>query len=110
MQLWQTNTLQEITLVRGQGCIVWDTTGNPYLDLLDGTWCNILGHRHSRWVEAVQSQVAKQTHVGAPFPTEEVGEALSKMGEKDGFGESHRLRTSPGQHCRTGTSGSYPMG
>jgi 4-aminobutyrate aminotransferase-like enzyme len=81
MQLWQTNSLQEITLVRGQGCTVWDTAGRLYLDLLSGTWCNVLGYNHPRWVEAVQAQLAKLAHVGAPFPTEEVGEALSKLGE-----------------------------
>ena len=81
MRLWQTNPLQEITLVRGQGCKVWDETGKPYLDLLSGTWCNVLGYGHPRWVEAIQHQVSKLAHVGAPFPTEEVGEALSKLGE-----------------------------
>jgi 2,2-dialkylglycine decarboxylase (pyruvate) len=81
MRLWQTNPLQKITLVHGQGCTVWDEAGKPYLDLLSGTWCNVLGYRHPRWIEAIQHQVSKLAHVGAPFPTEEVGEALSKLGE-----------------------------
>ena len=81
MRLWQTNLLQEVTLVRGQGCTVWDEAGKPYLDLLSGTWCNVLGYGHPRWVEAIQDQVSKLAHVGAPFPTEEVGEALSKLRE-----------------------------
>ncbi len=81
MRLWQTHTLEDITLVRGQGCTVWDARGKRYLDLLSGTWCNVLGYRHPRWVAAVQSQMAKLTHVGAPFSTEEVKEALSKLGE-----------------------------
>jgi 4-aminobutyrate aminotransferase-like enzyme len=81
MRLWQTNPLQEITLVRGQGCTVWDEAGKPYLDFLSGTWCNVLGYGHPRWVEAIQHQVSKLAHVGAPFPTEEVGGALSKLGE-----------------------------
>ena len=53
MRLWQTNFLQEGTLVRGQGCTVWDEAGKPYLDLLSGTWCNVLGYGHPRWVEAI---------------------------------------------------------
>jgi 4-aminobutyrate aminotransferase-like enzyme len=81
MRLWQTNALQEIILVRGQGCTVWDQAGQPYLDLLSGTWCNVLGYGHPRWVKAIQRQVSELAHVGAPFPTGEVGEALSKLGE-----------------------------
>jgi 2,2-dialkylglycine decarboxylase (pyruvate) len=81
MQLWQTNPLEEITLVRGEGCTVWDGSGKAYLDLLSGTWCNILGYGHPRWVEAVQSQAETLAHVGAAFPTEEVGAALAKLGE-----------------------------
>jgi len=81
IRLWQTHTLEDIALVRGQGCTVWDARGKRYLDLLSGTWCNVLGYGHPRWVAAVQSQVAKLTHVGAPFSTEEVEEALSKLGE-----------------------------
>jgi len=79
MRLWQTNPLQEITLARGQGCTVWDEAGKPYLDLLSGTWCNVLGCGHPRWVEAIQAQVSKLTHVGASFPTAEVHEALLKL-------------------------------
>jgi 4-aminobutyrate aminotransferase-like enzyme len=81
MRLWQTNPFQEITLVRGQGCTVWDTAGKPYLDLLSGTWCSVLGYAHPQWVAAVQSQAARLTHVGAPFLTEEIDEALAKLQE-----------------------------
>jgi 2,2-dialkylglycine decarboxylase (pyruvate) len=81
MHLWQTNPLQAITLVRGQGCTVWDTEGRPYLDLLSGTWCNVLGYGHPRWVEAIQTQVPRLAHVGTAFPTQEVHEALSRLGQ-----------------------------
>jgi 2,2-dialkylglycine decarboxylase (pyruvate) len=81
MRLWQTHTLEGITLVRGKGCTVWNKGSEPYLDLLAGTWCNILGYDHPRWLKAIQSQVSKLTHVGSAFPTEEVHEALSKLQE-----------------------------
>ncbi len=81
MRLWQTHNLHDITLVRGQGCTVWDAAGRAYLDLLSGTWCNILGYGHPRWVEAVQTQVARLTHIGAQFPSGEIDEALSKLAE-----------------------------
>jgi len=81
MRLWRTHAIQGITLVRGEGCTVWDAAGKPYLDLLSGTWCNVLGYGHPRWVETVQAQATRLTHVGARFPTEEVVEALVKLGE-----------------------------
>ncbi|MBU1879784.1 MAG: aspartate aminotransferase family protein [Chloroflexi bacterium] len=81
MRLWQTHVLEDITLVRGAGCTVWDAAGKPYLDLLAGTWCNVLGYGHPRWVAAVQSQVSKLAHVGAAFSADEVEEALVKLRE-----------------------------
>lgn len=81
MRLWQTHSLCDVTLVRGEGSTVWDATGKAYLDLLAGTWCNILGHSHPRLVEAICSQVSKLIHVGSAFPTEEVDRALEKLGE-----------------------------
>ncbi|MFO7743664.1 MAG: aspartate aminotransferase family protein [Anaerolineae bacterium] len=73
--------MERIRLVHGAGCTVWDATGQAYLDLLAGTWCNVLGYGHPRWIEAVRSQAGKLTHVGASFSTEEVDAALRKLGE-----------------------------
>ena len=81
IRLWQTHALQDITLVHGQGCTVWDSRGKPYLDMLSGTWCNILGYGHPRWAKTIQSQTLKLAHVGAAFPTEEVHYALAKLRE-----------------------------
>jgi len=81
MRLWRTHPLCDVTLVRGEGCTVWDAAGKPYLDLLAGTWCSILGHNHPRLGEAINNQISKLTHVGSAFPTEEVERALEKLGE-----------------------------
>ncbi len=81
MQTWATNPLAGITLVRGQGCTVRDSSGKAYLDLLSGTWCNVLGYGHPRWVRAVEAQAPALVHVGAPFATPEIDEALAKLRE-----------------------------
>lgn len=81
MQLWQTNPFQSVTLVEGEGCTVRDTAGKTYLDMLAGTWCNVLGYGHPRWVEAVRDQVSRITHTGAAFVTPPVGDGLSKLSE-----------------------------
>ncbi len=52
-----------VNLVRGEGCHVWDSEGNRYLDLFPGWGCNLLGHCPPRVVQAVQQQVATLIHV-----------------------------------------------
>ncbi len=52
-----------INLVRGEGCYVWDSEGNRYLDFFPGWGCNLLGHCPPRVVEAVQHQVSTLIHV-----------------------------------------------
>jgi 2,2-dialkylglycine decarboxylase (pyruvate) len=81
MRLWQTNPLEAITLVRGEGCRVIDAAGRVYLDMLAGTWCNILGYGHRAWVEAVHDQARTLTHVGSSFASSEIDRALAKLGE-----------------------------
>lgn len=81
MQLWPTNPYKTTALVRGQGCTVWDQAGKPYLDLLSGCWCNVLGYGHPRLVAAVQSQVNQLTHASKSFPSLELELALDKLSE-----------------------------
>jgi 4-aminobutyrate aminotransferase-like enzyme len=61
--------------------MVWDAAGKAYLDMLAGTWCNILGHGHLRWVAAVRDQASQLTHVGAAFRTTRINEALLSLQE-----------------------------
>lgn len=45
-----------LTLVRGQGCTVWDDAGNAYLDATSGIGVAILGHNHPALVRAITQQ------------------------------------------------------
>lgn len=51
-----------VTLVRGQGAVVWDEQGREYLDLVGGIAVNALGHAHPSIVSAVTQQVATLGH------------------------------------------------
>ncbi|WP_181781738.1 acetylornithine transaminase [Pseudonocardia pini] len=51
-----------LTLVRGQGAVVWDADGREYLDLLGGIAVNSLGHAHPAIVEAVTHQISTLGH------------------------------------------------
>lgn len=52
------NVRMPLTLVRGEGCYVFDEDGGRYLDLYGGHAVATLGHGHPRWVREVQAQLA----------------------------------------------------
>ncbi|MEK7281164.1 MAG: aspartate aminotransferase family protein, partial [Chloroflexota bacterium] len=58
-----------LTLVRGQGCRVWDDKGKKYLDLVGGWAVDVLGHSHPTLVEAIRDQAEKLLHVSNQFYT-----------------------------------------
>jgi predicted acetylornithine/succinylornithine family transaminase len=47
---------QPLTLVRGEGCRVWDDAGREYLDLVAGIAVNVLGHAHPAVADALNRQ------------------------------------------------------
>ena len=47
---------QPLTIVRGEGCRVWDDAGNQYLDLVAGIAVNVLGHAHPAVADALAQQ------------------------------------------------------
>ncbi|MCE3555871.1 acetylornithine transaminase [Pseudonocardia sp. RS11V-5] len=59
-----------LTLVRGEGAVVWDAEGNRYLDLLGGIAVNSLGHAHPAVVEAVTRQISTLGHTSNLYITE----------------------------------------
>ncbi|WP_028584210.1 aspartate aminotransferase family protein [Desulfogranum mediterraneum] len=57
------------TMVRGQGCRLWDEDGREYLDFLAGIAVCSLGHCHPRVTEAVVAQARSLVHVSNLFHT-----------------------------------------
>ncbi|HMC69000.1 MAG TPA: acetylornithine transaminase [Mycobacteriales bacterium] len=51
-----------LSLVRGEGCRVWDADGVDYLDLVAGIAVSSLGHAHPAIVDAVSTQVRRIAH------------------------------------------------
>ena len=47
---------------RGQGCWLWDTEGNRYLDTNASIWTNTFGHNDPELNEALQEQLGKVAH------------------------------------------------
>ena len=63
-----------LTLVRGDGCRVWDDRGKVYLDFVAGIATCTLGHAHPVMVQAVTRQMQKLHHVSNLYYIPEQGE------------------------------------
>ena len=75
-----------VTLVRGEGCRVWDATGKPYLDFATGIAVNALGHAHPVWVKRVSEQAAKLVHVSNLYRNEPQGRLAAALSRYCGPG------------------------
>jgi acetylornithine/LysW-gamma-L-lysine aminotransferase len=69
-----------ISLVRGQGCYLWDADGRRYLDLMTNYGVNILGHAHPAVNAAVVSQLELLTNAHQSFDTPARQDFLDALG------------------------------
>ena len=67
--LWHPFTQQQgwceeepLIIERGEGCTLFDTDGNAYLDGVSSLWCNVHGHGHPAIDRAVRAQLEKVAH------------------------------------------------
>jgi acetylornithine/N-succinyldiaminopimelate aminotransferase len=70
---------QPITLVRGEGCRVWDEDGRVYLDLVAGIAVDVLGHAHPAVADALNEQartLLTTSNLYYTLPQIELAEAL----------------------------------
>ena len=56
-----------VTFVRGEGSMLFDSNGRPYLDFLSGLAVTSLGHAHPVVAEAVAAQARTLSHVSNMF-------------------------------------------
>lgn len=47
---------------RGEGCYLYDTDGNRYLDGVGSLWCNVHGHRHPTLDAELHAQIGRLAH------------------------------------------------
>lgn len=57
MQLYPVYPLFDINIVKGEGCHVWDSEGQKYLDLYGGHAVISIGHCHPHYVEKLTQQL-----------------------------------------------------
>lgn len=71
-----------LSLIRGEGALVWDSEGKCYLDALAGIAVCGLGHAHPAVTAAIQEQASKLVHCSNLYNIpvqEELAEALKTV-------------------------------
>jgi 4-aminobutyrate aminotransferase len=70
---------EPISLVRGEGCRVWDSEGREYLDFFAGILTTISGHNVPQIVEAVTEQAKRILHTSTLYLIESAVELAEKI-------------------------------
>jgi len=61
---------QELSIVRGQGAILFDTEGNEYLDCTSGHGVANLGHAHPKVAVAIAEQASTLITLFESYPND----------------------------------------
>ena len=73
-----------LTIVRGEGCRVWDDAGNAYLDFGGGIAVTGLGHRHPVVTAAAHAQLDTLWHASNLYWTEPMLRLATLLSERTG--------------------------
>jgi len=74
-----------VTLVRGEGCFVWDVNGRRYLDMLSAYSAVNQGHRHPRIIKALVEQAGRITLTSRAFHNDQMGPLFKQLCELTGY-------------------------
>ena len=81
----QTYARNDLFLVNGQGCMLYDDKGNSYIDMTSGIGVNCLGHNHPALVEALHDQSQKLMHTSNLYYTEPMVQVAKELVESTGM-------------------------
>ena len=70
---------RDLTLVRGEGAVVWDDAGRSYIDCAAGTGVACLGHAHPVVVEALNRQARTLITCGGVFYNDRRAGLLARL-------------------------------
>ena len=68
-----------VTLVKGRGAKVWDSTGKEYIDCSCGYGVALLGHCHPKVIEAIRRQTERMLTCHGSFYNDAREECLSRL-------------------------------
>ena len=85
MKLFDVYPLFNITPVKAQGCNVWDSDGNRYLDLYGGHAVISIGHSHPHYVSKITNQIREIGFYSNSIINPLQQELASKLGDISGY-------------------------
>ncbi|VAW15414.1 Acetylornithine aminotransferase [hydrothermal vent metagenome] len=85
MELFDVYPLFDITPERAQGCYVWDTNGNKYLDLYGGHAVICIGHSHPHYINRIAGQLNKIGFYSNSVQNPLQAELAQKLGAQSGY-------------------------
>ena len=71
--------IYDVRVVRGEGCYLYDSEGNKYVDFESGVWSAALGHGHPRINETLHKQIDQIMHLGYRYHNPTVEEAARTL-------------------------------
>ena len=83
-RLLPTYARADLTIVRGDGCRVWDSDGREYLDFGGGIAVVSLGHCHPAPLAAAQAQLERLWHVSNLYRTEPAEQLATALSDRFG--------------------------
>jgi acetylornithine/N-succinyldiaminopimelate aminotransferase len=83
-RLLPTYARTDLTIVRGDGCRVWDVDGREYLDFGGGIAVVSLGHRHPAPLATARAQLDRLWHVSNLYRSEPAEELASSLSDRFG--------------------------
>ena len=90
MELFDVYPLFDIEIVKGEGCFVFDSEGNRYLDLYGGHAVISVGHSHPHYVEAIKRQSEKLVFYSNSVRNSLQQRLAGKLGRISGY-DDYRL-------------------
>jgi acetylornithine/N-succinyldiaminopimelate aminotransferase len=85
MKLFDVYPLFNITPVRAQGCWVWDSEGNKYLDFYGGHAVISIGHSHPHYISLISEQLKKIGFYSNSIQNPLQQELAEKLGNLSGY-------------------------
>jgi len=87
-RLLPTYARADLTIVRGDGCRVWDSDGREYLDFGGGIAVVSLGHCHPAPLAAAHAQLDRLWHVSNLYRTEPAEQLAAALSDRFGGAQS----------------------
>jgi acetylornithine aminotransferase len=85
MKLFDVYPLFDIEPVKAQGCWLWDSKGEKYLDLYGGHAVISIGHTHPHYVKKLEEQLEKIAFYSNSVKIKLQEELAQKLGELSGY-------------------------